>query len=342
MMEAKVAPWKNKIVADTADLLKIPGTIAIIDTAGVPADLFLSMRAKLRGEMTLRIMKKTLMRLAWKEAGFDYSLIEDALDASIQPAIVHSTTLSAFTLYSALDETRDGRAAKPGDVAQEDIIIDTHDTGMPPGPIVGELNSIGIPARIMKGSVHISKKVTAIEAGQIFEGDLGMMLDKLGVRPIEIGLILRGALDDGVWFLPSTLDIDYDLVRRDLTGAIAAAFNLACNASWTTPQTTPTLVNLAAQRALTLSIKTGWVSATSAPHLLAQAQARMLALATTLDSSALDDELGSLLGAVTTTTVHSVEDSVNVEQVIVDEKDEVEEDEEGEEAGFSSLGDLFG
>ena len=340
MMEAKIAPWKTHVVANIAELLKTPGTLAIIDTAGVPADLFLTMRAKLRGDMTLKIMKKTLIRLAWKEAGLDTSLIEDALDASIQPAIVHSTTLSAFSLFSSLDETRDGRAAKPGDVAPKDITVEAQDTGMPPGPIVGELNSIGIPAKIMKGSVHISKNVTAIEEGEVFDGDLGMMLDKLGIRPIEIGLILRGALDDGVWFLPNTLDIDHDQVRNDVIGAVAAAFNLACNMSWASPLTTPTLVSLAAQRALSLAIETGWVSEASAPHLLARAQARMLALASSLDSSALDDELGSLLGAVTTAAASSAEESDSAEEAIAEEEEAEEEEEE--EAAFGGLGDLFG
>ena len=340
MMEAKIAPWKTHVVADVVELLKTPGTIAIIDTAGVPADLFLGMRAKLREDLTLKIMKKTLIRLAWKEAGLDISLIEEALDTSIQPAIVHSTTLSAFTLFSSLDETRDGRAAKPGDVAPKDIIVEAQDTGMPPGPIVGELNSIGIPAKIMKGSVHISKKVTAIEEGDVFDGDLGMMLDKLGIRPIEIGLILKGALDEGVWFLPSTLDIDRDQVRNEIIGAVASAFNLACNMSWASSLTTPTLVSLAAQRALSLAVETGWMSATSAPHLLAQAQARMLSLAASLDSSALDDELGSLLGAVTTAAANSAEVSDNAEPANTEEEEAEEEEEE--ETAFGGLGDLFG
>ena len=342
MMEAKVAPWKNIAVEETIELLKSPGTIAIIDTAGVPADLFLSMRAKLRQDMTLKIMKKTLMRLAWKEAGLDSVILDNALDGTDQPAIVHSTTLSSFTLFSSLNQTRDGRAAKTGDVAPKDIVVEAHDTGMPPGPIVGELNSIGIPAKIMKGSVHISKKVTAIEAGGVFEGDLGMMLDKLGIRPIEIGLILRGALDDGVWFLPSTLDIDHEQVRNDFIGVIASAFNLACNTSWTTTLTTPTLVNLGAQRALSVALETGWVSATTVPHLFARAQGRMLALAASLDSSALDDELGSLLGAVSTAAAISAEEVDDTEQAAADEVGDEAEEEESEEAGFGGLGDLFG
>ena len=42
MMEAKIAPWKTHVVANVVELLKTPGTLAIIDTAGVPADLWVS------------------------------------------------------------------------------------------------------------------------------------------------------------------------------------------------------------------------------------------------------------------------------------------------------------
>ena len=51
----------------------------------------------------------------------------------------------------------------------KDIIVKKQDTGMAPGPIVGDLNSIGIPAKIMKGSVHIQKDTVAIKEGETFE-----------------------------------------------------------------------------------------------------------------------------------------------------------------------------
>ena len=110
-----------------------------------------------------------------------------------------------------------------------------------PGPIVGELNSVGIPAKIMKGSVHIQKQVTVLNAGDVFEGDLGMMLGKIGINPIVTGLRLCGTLESGVLFTPETLDIDFEQFESDLIGYAAGAFNLACNITWITSQTMPTL-----------------------------------------------------------------------------------------------------
>ena len=54
-------------------------------------------------------------------------------------------------------------------------MVEKQDTGMPPGPIVGDLNSVGIPAKIMGGSVQIQKRTVVLEEGEVFEGELGMM-----------------------------------------------------------------------------------------------------------------------------------------------------------------------
>ncbi|DAC59609.1 MAG TPA: 50S ribosomal protein L10, partial [Candidatus Poseidoniales archaeon] len=48
--------------------------------------------------------------------------------------------MNSFTLFTELKKTEAGRAAKPGDVAPYQIVVEKQDTGMPPGPIVGDLN----------------------------------------------------------------------------------------------------------------------------------------------------------------------------------------------------------
>ena len=339
MMEAKAVQWKRDAVSELKEVLEKQGVIGIVDTAGVPADLFLQMREKLRPQMSLRIIKKTLMKRAWIEAGHEIKILEEVLDSVIQPAIVHTTSLNPFKLFDALDETRDGRAAKPGDVAKEDILVPAQDTGMAPGPIVGELNSIGIPAKIQKGSVHISKTVTAIEAGQTFEGDLGMMLGKLGIRPIQIGIILKGALEQGAWMDANILALDKEVFRNEIISQVSSAFNVACNISWMTNLTAPTIISMAAQKALSVAVDINWINDVSADLILSLTHSRALALATQLDSSALDDELAALLGAAASAAEAAIVTEANAE----DTNEEVEEEEEEEEeAGFGGLGDLFG
>ena len=120
----------------------------------------LGMRKDLRQSMGIQVAKKRLMRRAWTESGLVEEDLEALFDGAVQPAIISAANMNSFDLFKELKKTEAGRAAKPGDTAPHDIIVEKQNTGMPPGPIVGELNSVGIPAKIMGGSVHIQKKIT--------------------------------------------------------------------------------------------------------------------------------------------------------------------------------------
>ncbi|MEC8263958.1 MAG: 50S ribosomal protein L10, partial [Candidatus Thermoplasmatota archaeon] len=238
-MIPKVMSWKRDTVADLESLITSGETIAVIDIHGVPADSMIEMRKTLRDDMDIRVAKKRLMRLAWANAGQDPETLESLFDGAVQPAIVSTSAKNSFELFTDLKATEAGRAAKPGDVAPHDIVVEKMDTGMGPGPIVGELNSVGIPAKIMGGSVHIQKQTVVLKEGEVFEGDLGMMLGKIGINPIVTGLRLIGTYEEGVIFRPDVLDIDFDAFRSDLIGFAAGAFNVACHVGWFTPETTP-------------------------------------------------------------------------------------------------------
>jgi large subunit ribosomal protein L10 len=264
--------------------------------------------------------------------------LEELYSSAVQPALVHSE-MNSFELFSELKKTEAGRAAKPGDVAPYDIVVDKMDTGMPPGPIVGELNSVGIPAKIMGGSVQIQKKVTVLNEGEVFEGDLGMMLSKIGINPIVTGLRLCGTIEDGTTFKPETLDIDYEQFESDLIGYVAGAFNLACNISWFTSQTTPTLIAKASGEALAVALEAAIATTETLPHLIGRANASALGVAGSLSPDALDDELSQLLGAAATAAASAAAVATSSEEAPAEAEEEEEEEEEG---GFEGLGSLFG
>ena len=249
-MIPKVMPWKKDTVKDLVDLLTSGDTLAVIDIHGVPAGAMIGMRKDLRGSMKIQVAKKQLMKIAWDQCGFKAEQLEKLFESAVQPALVSSSSLNSFALFTELKKTEAGRAAKPGDIAPYQIVVEKMDTGMPPGPIVGDLNSVGIPAKIMGGSVQIQKRTVVLEEGDVFEGEMGMMLSKIGINPIVTGLKLCGTMEDGTMFEPATLDIDYDQFNSDLISYAAGAFNLACNITWFTSQTMPTLVAKASGEAL--------------------------------------------------------------------------------------------
>ena len=332
--------WKKDTVSDLVDLLKSGDTIAVIDIHGVPAGAMIGMRATLRDSMKIQVAKKQLMRLAWEQVGNDSENLETLFEGVVQPALVSSSSMNSFELFSELKKTEAGRAAKPGDIAPHEIVVEKMDTGMPPGPIVGDLNSVGIPAKIMGGSVQIQKRTVVLKAGDVFEGEMGMMISKIGINPIVTGLRLCGTLEDGTVFAPSTLDLDLEQFESDLIGYAAGAFNLACNITWFTSQTMPTLIAKASGEALAVALEAAVVTADTIPHLIGRANMSAMGVAGSLSPEALDDELSSMLGAVATAAAAAPADVAEDASEAPTEAEEEEEEEEG--AGFGGLGDLFG
>jgi large subunit ribosomal protein L10 len=334
----KVANWKRDAVADLKDQIDAGGVFAVIDIHGVPADSMLGMRAELYGKMAVSVAKKQLMRLAWRESGRDPEDLEKLFEGATQPALVQTDALTSFELFRELKKTEAGRAAKPGDVAPCDIIVEKQDTGMAPGPIVGELNTVDIPAKIMGGSVHIQKTVTVLKEGEVFTDDLGLLLSKLDINPIITGLRLCGTLEDGVIFAPETLDIDIEAFEQQVIGTIAGAHNLACNIRWFTTQTTPVLLGKASSEALAVAMEAGITNSKTLPFIIAKAVASAMGVAGQLDSEALDDELREQLGAAAAVAATTPD----AEDTNAAPAEDAEEDEEDEDAGFDGLGDLFG
>jgi len=287
-MMAKASPWKKDRVSELAEILSNDGIVGIVDIGGVPAGNMLDMRSSLRDRMTMTMAKKTLIKLAWGQAGLSEDDLDQLLEGAVQPCIVHSESLNAFELFAELDKTRQGRAAKEGEKAPTDIIVEKGPTEFGPGPIVGEFNAVGIPAKIDKGKVAIQKTVTVVNEGDIISGDLGIMLAKLEITPIEIGLILTGAIEGGLVFPASSLNLDLDGFKSNVISATSGAFNLACNTRWFSATTMPTLLSKASNEAMAVAIEAGVVNDETVSLFITRANAHAMAISGQLDSSALE------------------------------------------------------
>ena len=337
-MIAKAAGWKKDKVSELTEIFSSDGVVAVVDVSGVPASNMIDMRNTLREQMSITMAKKSLMRIAWSNAGRQDAELETLLEGAHQPCVVHSDSMNAFEIFGELEKTRQGRAAKEGESFPEDVTIPAGPTEFGPGPIVGEFNAVGIPAKIDKGKVAIQRDTTFSEGDEI-SADLGIMLAKLGINPIEIGIILTGAIEEGHIFQSSDLDLDTDGLRNDIVIATSGAFNLACEVRWFSSVTTPTLISKAASESLSVALKAAIVNATTASAILSKARSSALSLAGQLDSSALDEELQAALGAASESAEVAPSEATDSGDA---EEAEAEEEEEEEDAGFGGLGDLFG
>jgi large subunit ribosomal protein L10 len=243
--------WKRKEVEEIKADTRNYTLIGLVDMYGIPASQLQQIRRNLRGNVKIKMTRNTLIRHALDELGAP--LINLSGYISGHSALIF-TNEDPFRLFKRLEKTKTKMAAKPGEVAPEDIVVEKGPTSFKPGPIVGELQQVGIPAAIEAGKVKIRETRTVVRKGEVISPKMADVLSKLGIKPMDVGLILQVAFFEGDVFEPSVLAIDEDIIRSQITQAAMQAFNLSVNAVILTRDTAAPILEKAVREARGLAI----------------------------------------------------------------------------------------
>ncbi|QCC47177.1 50S ribosomal protein L10 [Halobellus limi] len=337
-----IPEWKKEEVAELVDFLEGYDSIGVVDVAGIPSRQLQSMRRELHGSAELRMSRNTLTVRALEE-------VDDGLEdlteyVSGQVALV-GTNDNPFGLYKQLEASKTPAPISAGEVAPNDIVIPEGDTGVDPGPFVGELQQVGAAARIMDGSIQVTEDSKVLDAGEPVSEELEGVLSELGIEPKEVGLDLRGVFSEGVRFEPDELAIDVDEYRADIESAAAAARNLSVNASYPTAQTAPTLLAKAAGDAKALGLFAAIEDPDVLPDLVAKADAQVRALAAQIDDEeALPEELRGVEAPAPAAEEADDADDADESADEDDTEDEADADDtdDDDDDGAEGLGAMFG
>ncbi|HQG31564.1 MAG TPA: 50S ribosomal protein L10 [Deltaproteobacteria bacterium] len=244
--------WKRKEIEEIkADIGKYALT-GLVDMYGIPASQLQQIRRNLKGSAKLRMTRNTLIEHAFHETGGDVKVLVDFISG--HSAIIF-TNENPFRLFKKLEKTKTKMAAKPGEKAPEDIIVEKGPTSFRPGPIVGELQQAGIPAAIEAGKVKIRETKTVVRKGEVISAKLADVLSKLDVKPMDVGLILQAAFFEGSVYEPSVLAIDEDMIIGQIALAGQQAFNLSVNAVIPTKETMAPIIGRAVREARGLAVE---------------------------------------------------------------------------------------
>ncbi len=334
---AHVAEWKKDEVNDLKELINSFEVVGIANLSDIPARQLQKMRQTLRDNATIRMSKKTLISLALDDSDKEGTIntLADHMDG--QPALVF-TNMNPFKLYKILESSKTAAPAKAGAIAPEDIVVPKGDTGFPPGPILGELQQIGIPAKIDKGKIVVQKDQVVVKAGEEVSAKVAGILTRLDIHPMEVGIDLKAAYENETVYTADLLTIDDEKTLSDIQKAFSQAFNLSVNAVIYNKESTPAIIQKAATQSINLAFNASVLTSKTSEMLLAKAYAQMLALAAEAsekDSSAVDEELLEKLAA-------SATQAPAAEEKKEEEPEEEEEEEEEEEDAAAGLGALFG
>ena len=339
-----IPQWKKDEVEDLLAFIEGYDSIGIVGVTGIPSRQLQQMRADLEGSAALRMSRNTLLLRALDAVNEGLEQLDSYVEGQVG---LIGTDDNPFTLYKRLEESKTPAPINAGEVAPNDIVIPEGDTGMDPGPFVGELQAVGAQAQIMEGSIKVTATSTVAEAGDEVNDQLAAVLSELGIEPKEVGLDLKAVFADDVVFEADELAIDVEEYRTDVQTAVARARNLSINAEYPTAQTLPAMVAKAAGEAKSLGLHAAIESPDLAADLISRADAQVRALAAQFeDDEALPEELRGIEVAPTPTpsaeTETETEDEPSDDAAAEAEEAEADTADDDEDVSGEGLGDLFG
>lgn len=328
-----VADWKKEKVAELEELTNNNEIIGIVNLADIPAPQLQTMRRTLGDKAILKMSRKNFIKIALANSNKEVEGLADYLEG--QPAMVF-TEMNPFKLFKILEDSKTEAPAKAGAIAPADIVVPAGDTSFPPGPILGELQQAGIPAKIDKGSIVVQEDATVVKEGEPVPKNVADVLTKLEIYPMEVGMDLLAVCEGDTIYTADVLKIDEEETLQTIATAYQNAINLSVNAGIVNSESAPILIQKAATEAMNLAINANILTSETTDKILSKAYAQMLAVASLLSSDALDDELSEKLNSVPAATEAPAD---NTEEP---EEEEVEEEEDEEESAAAGLGALFG
>jgi len=280
--QRQVLQQKAKEIEEIVDIIKQYKVIALADLQKVRAVQLQELRKKLRNDAYLRVIKNSLMKRAIAQAENKPNLekLEEHLTGS---TIYLFTDLNPFKLVLLLEKSKVKTTAKAGDVAAFDVIVPAGNTGQPPGPIISQLGAVGLKTRIESGSVWINKDTLVAKKGEVISQRLAVVLSKLGIKPVEAGLVLKAVYDDGMIITEEQLRLDIGEFKKTVEEAYRCAFYLSVNSAYTIPENIEFLLQKAHQDAYRLSVNENIPTKETIADILKKAHVHMLSLKARLD-----------------------------------------------------------
>ncbi|WP_066413827.1 50S ribosomal protein L10 [Halorubrum aethiopicum] len=335
-----IPQWKREEVDELVEFIDSFNSVGIVGVAGIPSRQLQAMRRELHGSADVRMSRNTLTVRALEEV--DEGVEELTEYVAGQVALI-GTNDNPFGLYKQLEASKTPAPINAGEVAPNDVIIPEGDTGVDPGPFVGELQTVGAAARIMDGSIKVTEDSKVLEEGEVVDDDLANVLTELGIEPKEVGLDLKGVYSEGVLFEPDELAIDVDEYRADVQSAAAAARNLSVNAAYPTAATAGTLLAKAAGEAKSVGLFAEIESPDVVPDLIGKADAQLRALAAQIDDEeALPEELQGVEAAPAPETDDADDEEEQADEETEDAEETTDDDADDGDDGGEGLGAMFG
>lgn len=267
----KVAAWKKEAIAQLQELLKKYPVIAAADLTKVRSSQIHELRKRLRNKVAMVVAKNNLLRKSVELSEDNHGRVGEFVKDLEGSNILLFTDVNPYSLIMLLDKSKVRVPAKGGDIATGEIMIPAGNTGIPPGPVISEFGEIKVQTRIEGGSIWVAKDSIVAGKGDLITPKMASVLSKLGLKPMEAGLTLATAYDNGTILKSDDLILDVGSYRNDVVRAVSNAFSLSLDAGYATPENAPRILGKGMREAIALAVSGGFMETGTVEPVLRQA-----------------------------------------------------------------------
>lgn len=110
--------------------------------------------------------------------------------------------------------------AKAGVLAPIDVTVPAGPTGLDPGQ-TSFFQTLNISTKISRGAIEITSPIQICTAGEKVTASAVALLNKLGMKPFEFGIVVDHVYEDGSVYDAKVLDLSQDDLVAMFAGAVA-------------------------------------------------------------------------------------------------------------------------
>ena len=268
---------KTQMYEQLQKLPKKYKVLALVRMEKVRASQILPLRKKLKGEVEFVSIKDKVAKKALEKVNIPG--IKKAIDLLTGQCMFMFTNMSPFKLNVLLAKNKIMMPARAGDIASVDVVVPAKNTGVAPGPMLTDFKEANIPTKIDQGTIWITKDTIPVKKGEPIGEKLAALLGKLDIKPVEAGIALEAALEEGLQYNKDDLVVDVESIRNEIAEAHQQAVSLSIEAAFVTPENVQPILVKAAQHARSLSIESAFMTDETKEQILQKAdlQARGIA-----------------------------------------------------------------
>ncbi len=267
---------KAQMYQQLQELPKKYKVLALVKMDKVRSTQILPLRKALKDDVEFFNIKDKVAQKALEN--LDIPGIKDMAAELTGQCMFMFTNMSPFKLNVLLAKNKIMMAARGGDIASVDVVVPAKNTGIAPGPMLTEFKEAGIPTKIDQGTIWIAKDTTPVKKGEAINEKLAALLGKLDIKPVEAGITLYTALEEGFKYAEQEMIIDVEKIKDEFAQAHQEAVSLSIEAAYVTPENISQILSKAAQAARSVSVESGFMTDETKEQILQKAHGQAQSL----------------------------------------------------------------